>query len=368
MPIHRGLSLKKFVKAIPWDLFERYFDQLQVDPKPSGWAFINAGAMEAFLIDPENAEASGAILGDFRRVNDICTQGMGLVVRAHDRFGLSFRQDAPGQEMAMRLFLDHRDAFEFAWSRYLLYGPSSKLSLHILGTGPIDIGDFEAQRIADELREWFGSQAKGTCKVRHYKDGDEIVILISRGSYMRTVTNWQGDEVTLTTFRPASEDVLLYAPITSQLTIKAGLSKDRQQYLRVFARCIAGDETLADQALERQVFSLAPLEEERFDFSGDGIITEIELTKVRMKLHGAEDAEIEIKSSDVLGTIARQLEGISLASGELTLARFRFHLEPSGEKPTRVTFEVEPPARTDLPKRYADIIERYLIREGVRLQ
>jgi len=26
MPIHRGLSLKKFVKAIPWDLFERYFD------------------------------------------------------------------------------------------------------------------------------------------------------------------------------------------------------------------------------------------------------------------------------------------------------------------------------------------------------
>jgi hypothetical protein len=185
---------------------------------------------------------------------------------------------------------------------------------------------------------------------------------------MRTVTNWQGDDVTLTTFRPASEDVLLYDPSTSQLTIKAGLPKDREHYLRVFARCIAGDETLADQALERQVFSLAPLEEERFDFKGDGIITEIELTKVRIKLHGAEDAEIEIKSSDVLGTIARQLEGFSLASGKLTLARFRFHLESRGEKPIRVTFEVEPPARTDLPKRYADIIERYLAREGVKLR
>ena len=58
----------------------------------------------------------------------------------------------------------------------------------------------------------------------------------------------------------------------------------------------------------------------------------------------------------------------SLASGKLTYARFRFHLRPEGEGPKKVTFEIEPPGRTDLAqKKYADIIERYLEEQKVKL-
>jgi len=369
MPNHRGLTLKKFVHAIPWDLFDRYFDQLKVETRPSGWAFINADAMEAFLNAPENAEASAIILEDFRRINDICAQGMNLVVRAYNRLELPFRQDAPAQEMAMRLFLDHKDAFQFAWTRYLLFGAASRLTFHRLETAPLRIGDDDVERFSAELTRWFASLAKGTCNVSHFADGDETVILISRGSYIRTVAYWQGDRITFTSFRPASEDVVVYDPKGSQLTIKAGLAKDREQYLRTFATCIASDPSLADDATRKQVFSLTPLQNGTFDFDGDPPITRIELLKVRLKLYSPGDPVIDVKSRDVLQTFARDLDGLSLKSGELTFAKFCFHIHPGGEKPVKVTFEVEPPSGTNLAqKRYADIIENYLVQQGVKLR
>lgn len=40
MPKHRGLTLNKFVTAIPWDLFERYFATLELEEDVSGWVLL----------------------------------------------------------------------------------------------------------------------------------------------------------------------------------------------------------------------------------------------------------------------------------------------------------------------------------------
>jgi len=355
MPKHRGLTLKKFVHAIPWDLFQRYFAALEWETQPSDWVFLNHEAMEEFLKRPENAQVSGVILEDFRRINDICEQGMNLVVRAYQKFNLESDPDRPRQELAMRLFLDHRDAFEFAWSRYLLYASSSRLSLHRVPSDRVLLAESEVAAFAEESRRWFADLAKGNvCSVRR--------------SYIRTIAYWEGDRIALNSFRPASEDILAYSPETSLLSIKASLEKDRQQYLRAFVKCIARDESLVEEAMRDHVFSLIPLQDGTFDFGGDGSISRIELLKVRLKLYGPGDPVIEVKSADVLQTFAHNLEGLSLASGELTLARFRFHIRPNDEKPAKVTFEIEPPSRTDLAqKRYADIVQRYLVQQGVKL-
>lgn len=369
MPKHRGLTLRKFVHAIPGELFERYFAALQWENQPSGWAFLNHQAMEEFLDRPENAQVRGIILEDFRRVNDICEQGMNILVRACHKFGLHFDPDRPRQELAMRLFLDHRDAFDFAWTRYLLYASSSRLSLHKVPSNRVVIGEIELEAFRDEVRRWYADLAKGdVCNVRCFEDAEDTVILVSHGSYIRTIAYWEGDRIALNSFRPASEDILIYDSEDALLSIKASLDKDRHQYLRAFAKCIAHDESLVEETVRERMFSLMPLQVGTFDFGGDGSISRIELLKVRLKFHGPGDPVIEVKSNDILQTFSRDLEGLSLASGELTLARFRFHLHPEGEKPAKVTFEIEPPSRTDLAqKRYADIIERYLVEQGVKL-
>lgn len=370
MPKHRGLTLKKFVSAIPWDLFQRYFASLEWDNQPSHWVFLNHEAMEEFLKRPENAQADALVLEDFRRINDICERGMNLVVRACQKFDLDFDPERTREEMAMRLFLDHRDAFEFAWSRYLLYSSSSRLSFHEIPSDRVQFGESELAAFREDIRRWFAHLAKGdVCHVRDFEDAGDTIILVSHGSYIRTIAYWEGDKIALNSFRPASEDILVYDPEASLLRIKASLEKDRQQYVRAFATCMAGDESMAEDATRKQVFSLTPLQNGTFDFGGDPPITHIELLKVQLKLYGPGDPVIEVKSRDVLQTFARDLDGLPLKSGELTFARFCFHIHPGGEKPVKITFEVEPPSRTNLAqKRYADIIENYLVQQGVKLR
>lgn len=370
MPKHRGLTLKTFVQGVPWELFDRYFQQLEAERKPTGWALINADAMKAFLDESENAEISAAILEDFRRINDICGDGMSLLVRAYDRFGIDLAQNRPAQELSMRLFLDHRDAFEFAWTRYLFFSSPSRLSHYRLQVDGLRIGDAQVARFKSDVEAWFAKLAKGdVCEVSRFEDAGDTIIRICRGSYMRIVACWEGDKINFRVFRPADEDVLVYDAKESLLSIKARLAKDRDKYLQSFACHIANDPALAEAAVQRHVFSLAPVRDGTFDFAGDGTVTAIDLVKVRLGLYAPGNSVIELKSDDVIGTLQHYIQGLTLSSGELLFARFRFHVQPEGERPTDVTFEVEPPARTDLAqKRYADIIQRYLVKQGVVLR
>ena len=82
MPKHRKLPIKTFSRGVPWELFQRYFEGISLTQQPSAWTFLNEGEMEQFLSDPQNAEASGAIQEDFRRINDIAAEGNNLLVQA----------------------------------------------------------------------------------------------------------------------------------------------------------------------------------------------------------------------------------------------------------------------------------------------
>lgn len=86
-----------------------------------------------------------------------------------------------------------------------------------------------------------------------------------------------------------------------------------------------------------------------------------------MVMKGGTTPTVVISSSDVLETLAVDIGGINLSSGDLVHAKFRFELEIDG-KSRRVTFEITPPNVTDLTrKRYADIIGNYLKENGVKL-
>jgi hypothetical protein len=367
MPKHLGLNLDRFVSAVWPPLLDRYAERLGAQIRPSPWEVLSGPALEHYLTQPENAEAAAIVREDLQRVNDVAQDGMGTLVRACEKYDVQFAPNATPETIAMSLFLDHRDAFDFAWSRYLLYGSPANLSVHPVGLGHLRIGADQLALFRAAIQRWFAEQSKGEqCIVREFQDAGETVILIQHGTYVRTIPFWKDDEVSMASLRPALEDVIVYEPDTSLVRIRAGLPKDRRQYLRLFAACIAGDEALADAA---ETFTLTPLQKGTFDFGGKGPIVGIELRKVRTQLHGATKLVAEFTSPDILNSFRYDLPGLGIASGILTLARFRFHLHFPGEKPTTVTFNIEPPAVTSLAeRRYANLIMRYLERQGVKLR
>jgi hypothetical protein len=237
------------VEGVSWDLFEEYFAQLDVDKRPDAWAYINPDAMFNFLEDPRNTTASAVILEDFKRINDICSGGMNLVVRAYRVYDIPFNQNEPDLALSMRLFLHYRDAFSYAWSRYLFHSSTSKVTLYSLGIPPIDITQLSVDSFQAQLAEWFQRLGKGErCEVDFTEDDNEVMFLISHGSYLRTVAHWQEESVEIMSYRPASEDVLIYDKQRSTLTVKASIEKDQAEYLRAFATCIASDIGLVDKA------------------------------------------------------------------------------------------------------------------------
>lgn len=368
MPPHQNLDLITFVAAVSPEILERYFAHFDWETKPQGWPVLNGAALQQFLDLPENAQFKGVVLEEFRRMNDVSAGATSYLIRAYHRAGLPIAQDRSTQELAMRLFLEDRHAFQYAWSRYLLFGGSLALSVYPLKASQLKIGKRALAGFEKDIQGWFHANAKGKCKVQCFEDEGEVVILVSRGKYMRTVAQWAGDEISFYTFRPASEDVLVYERRSGELAIKASLPKERTRYLHAFAKWICRDESLAETAVNARLFSLLPLQYGTFDYGGDGIITGVDLAKVRLILPNARGTEVTIKSPDVKADMADPSIGLSLGSGDLTYAKFRFTIAQEGEKPVTVTFEIQPPVRTDLgEKRYADIIEAYLREQEVRL-
>lgn len=369
MPRHRSLSLATFVSSISPELFHQYFLQLKIEQPPTGWELINAEALQNFLDDSKNAAASAIIREDFRRINDLCGKGMSLVTRAYNYNGIFLSPDKSALELAMSLYLDHREVFDYAWSRYLLlYGSTSKLTFHHVKARDLKVQPENVEELKIDLSGWFAGLAKGdVCHVQYFEDHGQHIFLISRGSYLRTVAHWQGDQVAFTSFRPASEDVLMFDPSDCELTIKASLSKDRQHYLEAFSAIIAKNGNLADEAISTPLFSLAPLQNGSFNFIGNDEITAVTLVRIRMKLNRKHTPTFELRSDDIIDTLRSEFN-LGINDGEIAAVDLRFNIKCDGERPAQVTVEVEPPSRTDLAqKRYTDIIERYLFEQKVKL-
>jgi hypothetical protein len=368
MPRHRGLTLTKLVNAIDPELMERYFtEKLPPDVQLPARFVMSPKAVEVFMDDPRNAAAKEMVMEDLRTINDICEKAKNHVVRAYQQYGIAWDEDDCPENLAMRLFLDHKEAFDFAYTWFCYYQYSSAMSFHHM-PGAFRLTKRRVDAFRKEIKEWFRKLAKGKeCIVTEYDEEDTAVILVKHGSYVRIVAYWKGDKIEMTSFRPANEDVLLYDKTAGLLRIKASLQKDRDQYIRSFARCIMGDESLADREDRDTLYTLKPLQNGNFNWNGNEQIKEVLLTEAKLQLPGSTRPVISVSSGDVKKSLNESLHGMNLGSGELVHARFRFVLKADGKK-RRVSFVVSPPSRTDLTqKTYADIISAYLKQQGVEL-
>ncbi|HEX77107.1 MAG TPA: hypothetical protein G4O03_01650 [Dehalococcoidia bacterium] len=372
MPRHRSLTLKKFITAIndtDPGLVERYF--LQLIPKeklPPYLMIMHYDYVRHLLEGLEDERLRGTIYEDLRRINDIGEKAMGTLVRTTKRFGIETNQNEKPQALAMRLFLDHPEAFDYAWAWYCYYYSTSKISQHRIDCQGFSIDVDKLDAFKEEVRSFFSDLAKGEeCRVSHYEEDNEVVILVAHGSYIRTVARWEGREIKIESFRPAYEDILLYDKTRSLLCIKATLDKDREQYIKSFTNAILANPALAESPNRDKVYTLRPLQDGTFSWDGNEHITSIIPLEARLKLRGSTEPVVEIRSKDLRRTFEDDLEGLDLASGELVYMKFRFTIEVE-DKVEKITFIIAPPDVTDLAKKkHADIISAYLKENGVQL-
>jgi len=317
----------------------------------------------------DDEQVKEMIYEDFRRINDICEEKAAALVWAGKLFNIQNYPKETLQALAMRLFIDYPEAFEYAWTRYCIYASTSKISRHNLPCQDLRIDAEKLKTFEKEIGKYFANSAKGDeCHVHFYDEQERAVVLVARGSYFRAVARWEGGAIKVESFRPAAEDVLMYDRKTGQLCIQTPFPTDREQYIRSFASAIIGDLSLADNPDRDKIYTLDPILKGSFKWEGNEYIKSIIPVEAKLKIKGATEAVIEIRSKDLRLTLQQYLDSANLSFMEIIDMKFRFIIETQG-KEEKVTFEIAPPYATDLPKKkHADIISAYLKENGVQLR
>jgi hypothetical protein len=372
VPRHRSLTLKKFVTAVNKpnpQLLEEYFSRLiGHDRIPPHLSIMYYDYVENLLNSLGDERLKAVVFEDFRRINDICEQQAGGLVWASKKFDIPQLENETPQALGMRLFLNHPEAFEYAWARYCVFGSSTSISRHNIPCETLHLDGHRLEAFNEEVKKYFASFAKGQdCRVQLYDEGDQVIILVTRGSYYKPFAHWEAGEVKVDPLRPAYEDMLVYEKKSRQLCLQTRLARDREQYIRSFASIIVGDPSLAERPDRDRVYTLAPFQDGTFSWDGNDYITFIVPVEAKLKVNGATEPIITVKSKDIRQTLQDQLKSVSLSSVNFIYIKLRFTLEVDGKAET-VTFTISPPSATDLAKkRHADIISAYLKENGVQL-
>jgi len=309
------------------------------------------------------------VLEDFRRINDICEQKASTLTWASKLFQIQPSPNEALQGLAMRIFLDYPEAFEYAWTRYCIYTSSSKISRHNLPCQCLRIKPETLAAFEKELQSYFALSCAGeVCHVYHYDEDGHVILRVERGSYLRTVAHWEGRKVKVESFRPASEDVLIYERENGQLCIQTAYPTDMEQYIRSFTKIFIGNPSLADHPDRDKVYVLDPILTHKFNWTGNEFIKSVVPVEAKLKFKGATEVVMDIRSKDLRQTLEHDFIHANLFIVELFDLTFRFTIESRG-KEEKVTFEIAPPFTTDLAKKkHAEIISAYLRENGVQIK
>jgi hypothetical protein len=148
---------------------------------------------------------------------------------------------------------------------------------------------------------------------------------------------------------------------------KAPYQKDKENYIKVFTETILVDKDQAEREDRDATYALEPLQKGSFSFAGNEKIWSITLSEIKMVMRGITNPTLVIKASDVLKTLKEDLDGLSLSSGDLVHAKFKFLVADGGKLKT-IIFEITPPNVTNLTRqKHADLIGDYLKENGVKL-
>ena len=358
MPEHRSLNFQSFISAVDLSLLDQYFQRLLQRESLSSGLEVTDPEQVLLILDQAEEPVRAVVLEDFRRINDICHRDLSLPFTAAARFDVPVAADQKPQTTAMKLFLDHPRAFNFAWALYSYQASWGNISQHWLQKLDIHTDGETVTNFTNEQEQFFSGRNQGSeCRVSFYDEGRRLLILILHGSHIRTVTCWQDRELTMNSFRPACEDVLTYDKERAVLSVKASAGSDREHYVRSFARVILGNESLADSPQRDLIYTFEALREGSFAWSSSRKVSTVELVEAKLRLSHPGSPSVVIYG-----------DGIDLSQGEIVTMKLRFTVSENG-KQEPVVCSITPPCITDLvKKKCADSVSEYLRHKGILLR
>jgi len=365
---HRGFTRKKFLDAIPLDLLRRYLANQGALTIADGDTIEEA--VDRFLQGLDEETRQG-IDEEFHCINDIADRGMDYLQRACQAHGVAADPEWTREHVAMYLFLEYPRAFQMAYDFYVWRTAANSMSHHQFSKAKAKFNGARLDALMGAMEAFFQKQAKGErCKMRHYLEGGLHLLLVARGDHLQTQLVWERGEVRTTFFRPAKEDVLQFNPKNSVLSIRtAGRgTAERDQYIDAFGRHVLQKTQLELRLFTNTTVSLEPIRNGSFDYEGNETIRWIKLVEVGMRLRGATDLVMKLRSDDLRATFREDLPGIRLTDGELQFAKLKFMLGNEGSAVHPQTVEIRPPSYTKLNRRRdVAVVEAYLRKQGVLL-
>ena len=368
---NRKLDLEKFLDAIPRELLTQYFNKkAQENGRESLVSSFVTRDVISFLDSPNDLDIKDDIRQDFIQINDLCERSMGFLIDEVNKRRIGMNEKESQEELGMRMFLQHKDVFEYAHDRYYFLHSSGKISEHNISADERDVSDDQKRLFNEKVRGYFAKLAKGgNSIIRYHKRDDRLMIAIVHGSYKRAVSSWENDEMKDTrtiSYRPAKEDILEFVYQEQKLYIKASSGKDREFYISAFTEEIISNKEEALRDDRDDTFNLSVLQDQDFRFELDETIQSVYLLEVRVSMASVRKPDWVFRSSDVLASLKEEVRGLRLNNGVIGHARFMFRLNIDG-KSKKVTFEITPPNATNLnKKKYSRIIRQYLERIGVK--
>jgi len=276
MPKHRGMTFAKFIKAVNEELIRRFLDGAG-HPLPADLVFSDT-TVEQFLNNlPE--EIYLKIDETWKTINDIADRGMNYIERAKEETGVTTPGNEPRERTATRLYLDCRSTFDIAHDRFLYLTLGAEITCYKMPDNNADFSQNQIELMKNEIMAYYTAENKGDgCVITHYVEDGKNYLLIKRGDFMKTDTQWLNQQTQPIFYRPGKEDVLVYDPNDKILGVKySGKGPEpKRKYVELFGKHILKT-TLPEEVYTTSLISLKPFQNETFDYNGNAVISEIKL-------------------------------------------------------------------------------------------
>jgi hypothetical protein len=219
------------------------------------------------------------------------------------------------------------------------------------------------------------------CRVGWYTDADEVNLVITHGSLVRTTPIVDGGAERVISYRAAEHAVLSYSAIAGRLKIGGVAKARRAELAEVFASTMLNRPGFFAAQDAQNLYTLAPIERVgrayRLNHAFDAGIREVQIVAAQADLMGANQRTGQLR---VLRSVSSRdgfenaLAGLSDGMrGEpfgnewrLNHVDIRVHFDVPGSRPAKVTVKVKPPASAIFKRhRFEDRIMTLLRRNGL---
>ena len=275
--------------------------------------------------------------------------------------GLTFREESSHGDIAVQLYLahpalvvaQHNEARMGRLSAFEYFGGACRTGQCAAwgdktnGADGTDGARFVVpnratlDQLAGDLDVWFKEHHRGqrTTRIEVYAIDGEFWFMVRHGDTFTRTAKVENERLEMMHFRPAKDDVIVYAPKRNELRVHAGTKGEKELYRRVFGQRLFGN---AEYFCERKAYTLEPLREDcadALDTRGLPGVRQSVLREVKLAWGAKKDEFMVRGGMDIHGSARSRGRNAIPEYGTIVRAVFDFNFA-NELKPRRVEVRI----------------------------